>query len=205
MLLQERCSAKENQRPLFVSVRASGRSARIVGAKVHTPLSQRNRVIARDGQGNSRLDRTARCVAFRCSRGTHQVEAIMRTPIVIGAVGLIAAMALSNVVEARPLGRAGFHAGGFAHPGIRPGWHGAGTRWVGPGRPGWHGGGVRWATPGWGWGRPGWGWGRPGWGWPVAAGVAAGTAWGAASYASCRQDRWVWNGRRYVIRRVWVC
>ncbi|WP_430649145.1 hypothetical protein [Bradyrhizobium viridifuturi] len=40
-------------------------------------------------------------------------------------------------------------------PGVRPGWHGGGTRWVGP-RP----------IPG---PRPG-GWVRPGWyGWPVAA------------------------------------
>ncbi|WP_235999994.1 hypothetical protein [Bradyrhizobium uaiense] len=57
-------------------------------------------------------------------------------------------------------------------PGVRPGWHGAGTRWVGPGpRP----------LPG---PRPG-GWVRPGWyGWPVGGALAAGAALGFVTAAS---------------------
>ncbi|WLB79123.1 MULTISPECIES: hypothetical protein [Bradyrhizobium] len=53
-----------------------------------------------------------------------------------------------------------------ARPGVRPGWHGGGTRWVGPGP------------------RPG-GWARPGWyGWPIGGAVAAGAAIGFVSAAS---------------------
>ncbi|WP_245334715.1 hypothetical protein [Bradyrhizobium mercantei] len=55
-------------------------------------------------------------------------------------------------------------------PGVRPGWHGGGARWVGP-RP----------LPG---PRPG-GWARPGWyGWPVGGAVAAGAAVGFVTAAS---------------------
>ncbi|MCP1902947.1 hypothetical protein ACVIHI_004699 [Bradyrhizobium sp. USDA 4524] len=81
-----------------------------------------------------------------------------------------------NVVQVRAVARRGGVAvgprgGAVAYrsrtvvgPGVRPGWHGGGTRWVGP--------------------RPG-GWARPGWyGWPVGGAVAAGAAIGFVSAAS---------------------
>ena len=74
----------------------------------------------------------------------------------------------SNVVQVRAVARRGGVAVGprggavayrsrtVVRPGVRPGWHGGGTRWVGP--------------------RPG-GWARPGWyGWPIGGAVAAGAA-----------------------------
>jgi hypothetical protein len=58
---------------------------------------------------------------------------------------------------------------------VRPGWHGAGTRWARPVaprvRPGWAGGGVRWVRPANYWWRPG-------------AAVAAGAAIGFVSAAT---------------------
>jgi len=54
-------------------------------------------------------------------------------------------------------------------PGVRPGWRGGGTRWVGPG--------PRPVRPG-GWVRPGW------YGWPVGGAIAAGAAIGFVTAAS---------------------
>lgn len=117
----------------------------------------------------------------------------MRLTTSILALSLIAAGAtlLPYDADARPRGRAGgFHAGGFHaggyHPGVRPGWHGHGTRWAG-GR--YYRGGRYYG-----------GWGG------AAAGVAAGAALGtAAAYASCYQTQSVWNGYTYVQQSVRVC
>ncbi|WGD54669.1 hypothetical protein QA641_12610 [Bradyrhizobium sp. CB1650] len=112
-----------------------------------------------------------------------------------------AATALPDTADARRMGGEGVRAAHFHGGGVRPGWHGGGTRWHA-------GGGARWAGGryyrGGYYGR---GWGYPG---AAAAGLATGAALGAAtaygsSYGSCYQTQSVWNGYTYVQRTVNVC
>lgn len=115
-------------------------------------------------------------------------------------------------------GRAGWHGGGAWRGG---GWHGGGGAWRGAGWRGgaWHGSawrGAAWRGGGWyggGWNRPyvraGWGWRRgwgypgydrgwnSGWGWGVA-GLAAGTAIGAAIASPYYYDPYVYRRGVYV-------
>jgi hypothetical protein len=122
----------------------------------------------------------------------------MRSTRILLAIGFLAAAATAvpDNAEARRMGGRSFHGGGahvahFHGGGVRPGWHGGGTRW--------HGGGTRWAGGG-RYYRGGYGWGG------AAAGVATGAALGAAaaygsSYgSSCYQQQW--NGYTYVTVRV---
>jgi hypothetical protein len=120
------------------------------------------------------------------------------------AIGIFASatMLIPDAADARRLGGGGARAAHFHAGGVRPGWHGAGTRWAGGVRPGWHGGGTRWAGGRYYRG----GYYGGGWGWP-AAGVAAGAALGAAAAygSSCYQTQNVWNGYTYVPQTVRVC
>ncbi|MGY4575615.1 transcription elongation factor [Bradyrhizobium sp. USDA 3256] len=111
-----------------------------------------------------------------------------------------AAMILPYDAQARR-GGAGARSAHFHGGGMRPGWHGGGTRWHAGG---WHGGGARWAGGRYyrGGGYYGGGWGAG----AAAAGLATGAAIGAATaYNSCYQTRNVWNGYAYVQQSVRVC
>jgi hypothetical protein len=134
----------------------------------------------------------------------------MRPSNALLALGLLAAAATLVPQSADARRGGGVRAGGGVHVahfhgGVRPGWHGGGTRWAGGGvRPGWHGGGVRWSNGRYYRG----GYYGGGWGWPAAAaaGVATGAALGAAAaYGSCYQTQSVWNGYTYVQQSVRVC
>lgn len=126
----------------------------------------------------------------------------MRPTKILLALGLFATAAtlIPDSADARRGG--GYRAGGAraAHfnPGVRPGWHGGGTRWAG----------GRYYRGGGSYGYRGGGYGG-GWGWPAAAaaGVATGAAIGAATAfgSSCYQTQSVWNGYTYVQQTVRVC
>src|SRR5262249_15737795 len=115
-----------------------------------------------------------------------------RTLTALAAAGAIAlaAVASPTTAEAR-WGGGGWHGGGFG---------------------GWHGGG--WRGGGWGWGHRGFGWGG------LAAGALIGSAlaapyWSGAyaydpyysgyGYGCTIRHQRVWNGWRWIIRRVEVC
>ena len=142
------------------------------------------------GTGSDRM-RSQRCAS--------EWSTIMRTSTSILALSLFAAglTLLPDEADARRGGRAaGFHAGGVHagfHPGVRPGWHGGGTRWAAGGGRYYRGGYYRGGYYGGGWG-------------PAAAGLAAGAALGAtAAYNSCYQTQSVWTGSGYVQQQVRVC
>jgi hypothetical protein len=125
---------------------------------------------------------------------------VMKSGKALLIIGLLASatMLLPDVADARRGGGAGFRAGHVHAGGMRPGYHGAGTRWAGGLRPGYRGaaGGQYYRG----------GYSGGGWGWP-AAGVAAGAAIGAAAAygSSCYQTQNVWNGYTYVPQTVRVC
>jgi hypothetical protein len=128
----------------------------------------------------------------------------MRPAKILVALSFLSAVAIAlpNGAEARRLGGGGFHGGGARvahfHGGVRPGWHGGGTRWAGGHYR--HGGGYYYRGGGY--------YGR-GWSWPAAAaGVATGAALGAAAAygsSSCYRTQNVWNGYSYVPQTVNVC
>jgi hypothetical protein len=123
-------------------------------------------------------------------------EIPMKLNSIASALGLIAASALllPSGAQARYAVRGGaIHAAGFRGGMVRPGWHGAGTRWAG----GYHGGYYRGGRY-----YGGWGWGAGAAAAGLAAGAAASTLYNSST---CYQQRSVWNGAAYVTQWVRVC